>query len=46
MPTGSNGVCYEYFQDEDGNWCVNGRTYSKRIVLKGTMPMASCESEY
>lgn len=46
IPEEDNGVCYEYYQNEDGKWCVNGRKYDERLVVKGRLPMASCESEY
>lgn len=44
--TEEEGVCYEYYQNEDGKWCVNGYEYAERKVLRGVMPMASSEGTY
>lgn len=46
MPEEDNGVCYEYYQNEYDKWCVNGHEYDERVVLIGTMPLASCETQY
>ena len=46
IPEKDNGVCFEYFQNENGMWSVKGMEYKKRLVLKRTLPLASGESEY
>lgn len=33
-PEDGNGVCYPYYKDENGKWCVNGEQYNDRIVLE------------
>jgi len=45
-PEEGNGVCYEYYQNEDGKWCLNGQEYAERKVLRGDMPEASGEFTY
>lgn len=45
-PEEGNGVCFEYYQNKEGKWCVNGHEYAERMVLKGIMPSTTCETEY
>ena len=45
-PTDENGVCYTYYKDENGKWCVNGKQYNERIVLEKKLFGAMVPTEY
>ena len=36
----------EYSEQEDGTWFCNGRTYQKRLVIRGRLGGADCDTEY